>query len=72
MIEITKPCTAACLKTKNSLAVRCSEKHVNLKKTEDSENFLFKALANRLWLTSKRCSWFNKVVHGQPSIKLTS
>ena len=27
---------------------------------------------NRFWSTSKICSWFNKVVYGQPSIKWTS
>ena len=42
------------------------------KKTEDGENLLFEALDNRFWLTSKSYSWFNKVVHGQPSIKWTS
>ena len=42
------------------------------KKTKDGENLFFKALANRFWLTSKSYSWFNKVVHGQPSIKRTS
>ena len=41
------------------------------KKTEGGENLFFKALANRFWLTSKSYSWFNKVVHGQPSIKGT-
>ena len=33
---------------------------------------IFKALANRFWLTSKSCLWFNKVVYGRPSIKWTS
>ena len=42
------------------------------KKTEDGENVFFKSLANRVCLTSKSCSWFNKVVHGRPSIKWTS
>ena len=42
------------------------------KKTKDGENVIFKALANRMWLTWKGCSWFNKVVHGQPSIKWAS
>ena len=42
------------------------------KKTEDGENLFYKALANRFWLTSKSCSWFNKVVHGRPSTKWTS
>ena len=42
------------------------------KKTEDGENLFLKALDNRFWLTSKSYSWFNKVVHGQPSIERTS
>ena len=45
---------------------------IGKKKTEDGENLFFKALANRLWLTSESCSWFNKVVHGQSSIKWAS
>ena len=74
MIEITKACTVAFMKARNSLVVRCREKHVNWKKrkTEDGENLFFKALDNRFWLTSKSYSWFNKVVHGRPSIKRTS
>ena len=40
-----------------------------VKKPEDGENLVFKALANRYWLTSKNYSWFNIVVHGQPSVK---
>ena len=73
MIEITKACAVAFMKAKNPLVVRCREKHVNLgKKTEDGENLLFKALGNRFWLASKSYSWFNKEVHGQPSIKWTS
>ena len=73
MIEITKACTVAFMKARNSLVVQCREKHVNWrKKTKDGENLFFKALANRFWLTSKSYSWFNKVVHGQPSIKRTS
>ena len=74
MIEITKACTVASMKARNSLVVvQCREKKVNWKKnTEDSENLFFKALANRFWLTSKSYSWFNEVVHGRPSIKRTS
>ena len=49
------------------------ERNVSIgKKTEDGENLFFKALANRFWLTSKSCSWLNKVVHGKPSIKWPS
>ena len=72
MIEITKACTVAFMKARNSLVVRCREKYVNWKRIEDSEHLFFKALDNRFWLTSKSYSWFNKVVHGQPSIKRTS
>ena len=57
------------MKTRNSLVVRCRERGI---KTEDDENVFFKAIANRFWLTSKSCLWFNKVVHGQPSMKWTS
>ena len=42
------------------------------KKIGDGENLFFKVLDNRFWLTSKSYSWFNKVVHAQPSIKRTS
>ena len=72
MIEITKACTVAFTKAGNSLVVQGREKHVNWKKTEDGENLLVKALANRFLLTSKSYSWFNKVVHSRPSIKRTS
>ena len=37
------------MKARDPVAVRCSER----KKTENSENVFFKALANRFWLTSK-------------------
>ena len=40
--------------------------------TEDGEKNFFKALDNRFWLPSKSYSWFNKDVHGQPSIEQTS
>ena len=59
MIEITKACTVAFMKTRNSLIVRCREKHVNCKKKkkkEDGENLFFKALRNRFWLATKSCS----------------
>ena len=72
MIEITKTCTFAFMKARNSLVFRSRGKRVNCKKTEDGENFFFKASANRFWLTSKCCSLFNKVIHGRPSIKWTS
>ena len=68
VIEITKARTVAFMKLRNSLVVRCRERQ----KTEDGEYILFKALANRFWLTSKNCLWFKKAVPGQPSIKWTS
>ena len=47
VIKVTKVCTFAFMKTRNSL-VQCREKHVNWeKKTKDGENLFFKALANR-------------------------
>ena len=64
-IEITKACTVAFMKSRNSLVVWCRV----WKKTEVGEYLFFKTLANRFWLTSKYCSRFNKVVHGRPSIK---
>ena len=42
------------------------------KKTEDGEDFFFKALADRFWLILKSSLWCNKVDHGQPSIKWIS
>ena len=72
MTEVTKACTVGFMKARNSLVVRSREKHGNCKKAEDGENLFFKAVANRFWLTWKTCSWFNKVVHGRPSIKRTS
>ena len=69
VIEIKKACTVVFMKARNSLVVQYRKKHVNWKKTEDGENLFFKVLGNRFWLTSKSYSWFNKVVHGRPSIK---
>ena len=60
------------MKTRNSLVVWCREKHVIGKKIEVGENLFFKLLPNRFWLISKSCLWFNKAVHGQPSIKWIS
>ena len=65
MIEITKACTVTFMEPKNSLVVRCTEKHVNWKRKQKMVKINFwKALANRFWLTLKSCSRFNKVVHG--------
>ena len=72
MIEITEVYTVAFMEARNSLVVLRRQKCVNWKKSVDGENLFFKVLANRFWLTSKACSWFNKVVHGQPSLKWTS
>ena len=52
-IEITKTCAVAFMKARNSLIVRCREKRVNWKKTENGENIFFKALVNRFRLTLK-------------------
>ena len=42
MIEITKACTVAFMKARNSLVVQCREKHVNWKKIEDGEIYFLK------------------------------
>ena len=68
MIEIAKSSTVTFMKARNSLVVQCRERE----KTDDYENVFFKALANRFWLTLKSCSWFNKVIHDQPSIRWAS
>ena len=53
MIEITKACTVAFMKARNSLVAWCREKRVNWKKTEDGENLYFKVLVNKFWLLPK-------------------
>ena len=64
-------CAVAFMKARNSLFG--VERNISIgRKTEDGENLFFKALANRFWFISKICSWFNKAVHGRPSIKWTS
>ena len=74
MIEKANAYIVAFMKARNFLFVRCREERINWEKknTKDGENLFFKASANRFWLTSKCFSWFNKIVHGQPSIKGTS
>ena len=73
MIEITKACTVAFMKARNSLVVQWREKHVNWKKKQKMvKTYFFKALVNRFRLTSKSYSCFNKVVHRRPSINWTS
>ena len=70
---MTKACTVVFMKVRNSLIARCRKKHVNRKKeTEDRENLFFKALTNRLCVTSKSCSQFNIAAYGRPTIKWTS
>ena len=46
MIEMTKACTVAFIKARNSLVAQCREKHVNWKIIEDGENLFFETLAN--------------------------
>ena len=70
VIEIIRVCAVAFEKVRNSLVVRCREERVNWKKRR-LWKFKFH-LTFRIWLTSKICSWFNKVVRGRPSIKWTS
>ena len=63
VIKVTKACKVAVMKARNSLVVRCREKHVNWKKKEtcqlgskkgeNGENIFLKALANRFRLISK-------------------
>ena len=52
VIEITKICTVAFTKARNSSVFRCREERVNWekKKTENGEKLFFKASANRFWL----------------------
>ena len=67
VIEIPKTCTVAFIKPISHGCLIYREE-----KTEDGEKVFFKALTNRFWLTSKSCSWFNKVFHGRPSTKWAS
>ena len=49
------------------------ERNVSIGKKNSMVKICFlKLLANRFWLTSQSCSWFNKVIYGRPSIKWTS
>ena len=57
VIETTKACTVRFMKARNSLVVQWRERE------KKGENVFFEALPNRFWLTSKSCSWFNKVVN---------
>ena len=68
MIGIIKACIVAFIKANNFLVVWCREK----KKTEDSENVIFKAFAKNFLLTSwpsfyqvdfmKRSSWMCYII----------
>ena len=72
MIEKTRACTVAFMKTRNSLVVRCREKRVNWEKkqkvveTDGGDSLFFEALSNRFYLkfcfekffmVQKCCSW---------------
>ena len=71
-MEIAKEYKVAFMKARDSFAIRYREKRVNWEKSRIVKTYFSRLPANRLWLTSKRCSWFNKVVYGRPSIKWTS
>ena len=60
MIEITKACTGAFMKARNSLILQCRE---NKKKTEMVKMYFLKLLLTDVVVF---------LVHGQPSIKWTS
>ena len=72
VIEITKAHKVAFMKARESFIVRYIEERVNLKKNRRLKIYFLKLPANRFWLTSKSCLWFNKVVYGRPSIKWKS
>ena len=65
VIEIKKASTIAFMTARNYLFVGWTDRERQREKTEDGEGVFFKGLANS-------CSWFNKVVNGQPSFKWTS
>ena len=78
VIKITKSsCTVTFRKARNSLVIRCREERVSWRKKQKMVKIYFNLLlaenlffsANEFWITSKSCSWFNKVDHGRPSIK---
>ena len=72
MIETTRASKVAFKKARDSLVVLYGDERVNWEKKRMVKIHFLKLPANRFWLTSKCCSWFNKVVYGQPSIKWTS
>ena len=65
MIGIAKACTVVLMKARDFLVVRCRKKDIKKKKKKKKNTqkivkmYLFKALANKLWLTLKNCfTWF--------------
>ena len=75
-IEITKTCKVAFMKARDSFVGLYREERViwkkKTKKNRMMKIYFLKLSANRFWLTLKSCSWFNKIVYGQPSIKWNS
>ena len=64
-MEITKAYKVTFMIARNSLAIRYRQKLVKKKKKKKQnmvEIYFFKSLANTSRLSSKSCSWFNKVV----------
>ena len=47
------------MKAKDGLVARCREERINLM----VKIYFLTLQANRFWLTSKSCPWFNKVVY---------
>ena len=72
VIEITKAHKVAFMKARDSLIVQYIEERVNWKKKRMVKIYFLKLPANRFWLTSRSCLWFNKVVYGRPSINWKS
>ena len=64
MIEIAKACKVAFMKARDSSVVRYKEERINWQK-KDGER------ASKSFEPID-CSWINKVVYGQPSVKWTS
>ena len=72
MMEITKENKVPFRKAIDSLVAQYREECVNWQKNrivKKKKNF--KLPANRFSLTSKSCSWFNKLVYRRPSIRWT-
>ena len=72
VIEITKACKVAFMKARDSFVVRYRKERADWKKTGWWKFYFLKLPANRFWLTSKSCSWFNKVVYRRLSTKWNS